>query len=120
MQKQTTAQSTIDDKQWAMICHLGGLAGFLFPLGNVIVPAVVWSMKRDGSELVDQHGKESLNFQLSILLYYFGAGVLCIILIGFLLLFAVFLFQVISIIKATMTADNGQFYRYPMTIRFIQ
>jgi len=103
-----------------MICHAGALTGFLIPLGSVIVPAVVWSMKKDGSALVDQHGKESLNFQLSLLLYYFGAGVLCIILIGLPLLFALFLIQVISIIKATMMADNGQFFRYPITIRFIQ
>jgi len=120
MERQSTAGSAFDDKQWAMICHLGALGGFLFPFGNVIIPAVIWSMKKESSDLIDQHGKESINFQLSLLIYYFVAGILCIILIGFPLLLALFLIQVISIIQATITADKGEFYNYPITIRFIQ
>ena len=120
MERQSTTSSAFDDKQWSMICHLGALAGFLIPFGSVIVPAVIWSMKREGSDLIDQHGKESLNFQLSMLIYYFVAAILCIILIGFPLLFALFLIQVISIIQAAVTADKGEFFHYPITIRFIQ
>jgi hypothetical protein len=46
MERQSTTGSAFDDKQWAMICHLGALGGFLFPFGNVIIPAVIWSMKK--------------------------------------------------------------------------
>lgn len=120
MERQSTTTSALDEKQWAMICHLGALSGFLIPFGNVIVPGVIWSMKKESSPLVDKHGKESLNFQLSLLIYYFVAAILCIVLIGIPLLFALFLIQVISIIQATVTADKGEFYHYPITIRFIQ
>ncbi|HKJ33078.1 MAG TPA: DUF4870 domain-containing protein, partial [Balneolales bacterium] len=60
----------LSDRQWAMLCHLGTLTGFVIPFGNIIVPAVIWKMKKDVSPLIDEQGKESLNFQISLLIYY--------------------------------------------------
>ncbi|UCC67130.1 MAG: DUF4870 domain-containing protein, partial [Armatimonadota bacterium] len=81
-----------DERTMGMLCHLAGLVGFLGPL-------VVWLLKKDESELVNDQGKESLNFQLSILIYLVGSLVLMVpltlILIGPLLPFAVWAFDIV-------------------------
>lgn len=52
-----------EEKNWAMFCHLSALAGFIIPFGNVIGPLILWSMKKDFSELVDKEGKKHLIFR---------------------------------------------------------
>lgn len=56
-----------DDRKWGAIAHLAALIGLLLPLGLVLGPLLVWFLKRDDSEFVNQQGKSALNFQLSIL-----------------------------------------------------
>lgn len=53
----------------AALIHLGGLCHYFFPLGNVIVPVVLWSVFKDGSPTLDNHGRRELNFQLSLIVY---------------------------------------------------
>jgi len=69
---------------------------------------------------VDAHGKESLNFQISLTLYAIIAFFLCFALIGFLLLPLIFLTGLVFVIIATVKANDGEPYRYPLTIRFIK
>jgi uncharacterized Tic20 family protein len=109
---------------WAMFCHLGGLGGYVFPFGgNVILPLVVWLVKKDQYPLVNDQGKESLNFQLSILLYsvvsliLVFSGVFAVV--GIPLLLALAVFDIVMIVIASMKANEGVAYRYPLTIRFI-
>lgn len=53
-----------------MLCHLAAFSGFVgIPLGHLVGPLVTWAIQRNSSEFVDRHGKESLNFQLSVTLY---------------------------------------------------
>ncbi len=113
----------MDQKQertWAMLCHLGALAGYIIPFGNVIAPLIIWLVKKEESELVNDQGKESLNFQISMAIYFIGAFFLVFILIGFLLLPAVAIFNIVMIIIAAMKANSGERYRYPLCIRFIK
>ena len=77
-------------------------------------------MKRDESPEIDAHGKEALNFQISMLIYNAVAAVFCLVLIGFLLLPLLWILNAIFVIIAAIQASDGKFYRYPMTIRFIQ
>jgi hypothetical protein len=76
-------------------------------------------MKRADSPEIDAHGKESLNFQLSMLIYNVIAGILCIILIGIPILILLYLLNIIFVIVASIKASEGQLYRYPITIRFL-
>ena len=108
------------ERTWAMLCHLGALAGFIVPLGHIIAPLVIWLIKKETSPLVDDQGKESLNFQISMTIYGFVAGVLMLILIGFLLVPALLIFDIIMVILAALKANSGERYRYPITIRFIK
>ena len=52
-----------------MLCHLSSLAGSVIPFGNIVGPLVVWLIKKDEYAFVDDQGKESLNFQISITIY---------------------------------------------------
>jgi hypothetical protein len=108
-----------DDKTLALIAHLGTLAGFIFPFGNVIAPLVVWLVKKDQSRFVAVHALESLNFQISITIYAVVTVALCFIFIGLLVLPALIIFQLIVIILAAIKASNGEYYRYPLCIRVI-
>lgn len=103
-----------------MACHLSALAGFVVPaLGHIFGPLIVWLIKRADSPEIDAHGKEALNFQISMLIYNLVAGVLCLVLIGFVLLAILHILNVVFVIIAALKAGEGQMYRYPLTLRLI-
>lgn len=114
--------------KWAMYCHLGGLAILLMclPFGNIIVPLILWLMKRDEHPFIDDQGKEALNFQLSLSLYVLVAGaavvVLSLIGIGFLFSWMLALYPLIGIVGAIIggtRANSGEPFRYPYILRFL-
>jgi uncharacterized Tic20 family protein len=112
-----------DARMWAMFCHLAGVGGFLpiVPvLGSIIAPLIIWQIKKDDYEFVNEQGKEAVNFQISILIYALVAGLLCFICAGFALLPAVYIFDVVLLIIAAIKVNDGQHYKYPLTIRFIK
>ncbi len=76
-------------------------------------------MKRGDSPEIDAYGKESLNFQLSMLIYDAIAGILCIVLIGIPILIALWVLNTVLVIIVSVKASEGKFYRYPFTIRLI-
>ena len=107
-------------RTWTVLCHASALLGvfFHFP-GHILGPLIVWLAKRHDSPEIDAHGKESLNFQISMLLYNAIAVVFCLVLIGFLVLPILWVLNAVFVIVASIQASDGKFYRYPMTIRFI-
>ncbi|MDQ3393524.1 MAG: DUF4870 domain-containing protein [Bacteroidota bacterium] len=112
--------SASPSKQWELASHLTAFTGFLIPFGNIIGPFVVWSMKKEEFPSVDAHGKESLNFQISFSLYFCCSLVLLFLLIGFIIIPALIIMQLIFVIIASVKADKGELYRYPLSIRFIK
>lgn len=106
---------------WAMSAHLSGFLGHLVPFfGNIIGPLVVWVLKKDQFPLVDDQGKEALNFQITMTIYFALAGALCWVLIGFVILPVLWIFYVVVMIIAAVRANEGASYRYPMTLRFVR
>ena len=103
----------------AMWCHLSAFAGIIIPFGNFLGPLILWSLNKDSYALVDDQGRESLNFQISLFLYTLCSIVLMFVLVGFVLLVVVALFGMIQVILASISANNGTKYRYPICIRFI-
>ena len=91
----------------------------IFP-GHILGPLIVWLAKRHDSPEIDAHGKESLNFQISMLLYNAIAAVFCLVLIGFLVLPILWVLNAIFVIVASIQASDGKLYRYPISIRFIE
>ena len=107
-------------RTWCVACHLSALAGFVIPgAGHILGPLIVWLVKRGDSTEIDAHGKEALNFQISMLIYSIVAGVLCLVLIGFALLVVLHILNVVFVIIAALRTSEGQMYRYPLTLRLI-
>lgn len=114
-------RDTKDERTWAMVCHLVTFAGFIFPIGgNILAPLIIWMIKRDEYPLVDDQGKEVVNFQLSLFIYLVISGILAIILIGIPLLIALGIFDIIVTIVAAVKANEGVKYRYPLNLRLIK
>jgi len=114
------AATSKDANTWGMLCHLIAFAGFVIPFGNIIGPLVIWLIKKDQYEFVDDQGKESLNFQISMTIYFIISAILTVILIGIVLLIALAIFDIVVLIIATIKANGGEKYRYPLTIRLIK
>ena len=116
-----TSTSSRDVRTWNVLCHATALAGFFAPwAGHILGPLIVWLAKRSDSPEIDENGKESLNFQISMLIYNVIAGVLCLVLIGFILLAILHILNLVLVIIASIQTSEGKFYRYPMTIRLIK
>lgn len=105
---------------WAMVCHLSGFAGFLFPLANIIAPLIIWGFKRQAYPYVDEQGMEAINFQISIAIYYILAAILIIAVIGIFLLPLIAAFHIIAMIIASVEAAHAKPFRYPLTLRFLK
>jgi uncharacterized protein len=120
--EQTVQEQTLskDAKTFGMLCHLIAFAGFVIPLGNIIGPLVIWLLKKDEFEFVDDQGKESLNFQISVTIYAIISAILITVILGIFLLIALGIFAIVMIIIASIRANEGVRYRYPLNIRFIK
>lgn len=105
---------------WAMLCHLSALIGLA--LGGVMFlgPLIVWLLKRNDHPFIDEQGKESLNFQISMMIYGVVALALICVAIGFFLLPALAVLDIIFVIIASVKVSSGENYRYPLTIRLIR
>jgi uncharacterized Tic20 family protein len=109
-----------EERNMAMLSHLLALSGYIgVPFGNIIAPLIIYLMKKDESPFVAEQSRESLNFQISMSIYALVGGVLTVILIGFLVLAAVWVAGVVLTIIASVKVANGEGYRYPLTIRLI-
>jgi uncharacterized Tic20 family protein len=129
--------SSIDDlpsaeeKQWAMFAHLSALAGGLLTSavggwGTFIGPLVIWLIKKDTMRFVDDQGKEALNFNITVAIACFALVLLGIVTLGIGFLIAIPALVVIGIawlvftIIGAVKSSNGEFYRYPMTLRLVK
>ena len=109
-----------ETKTWVVLCHASALLGLFFHfLGHLLGPLIVWLLKRGDSAEIDAHGKESLNFQISMLIYDAIAGILCLVLVGIPILIALWILNTVFVIIASVQASEGKLYRYPFTIRFL-
>ena len=116
-----TSTTSSNIRMWTVLCHASALAGFFVPwAGHILGPLIVWLAKRGDAPEIDEHGKESLNFQISMLIYNLIAGVLCLVLIGFVILGILHILNLVLVIVASIQASEGKLYRYPITIRLIK
>lgn len=111
---------TDEIKNWGMLCHLSALLGFVPPfIGVVLGPLAIWLIKGKEHPFIDANGRESLNFQISMLIYSAITSVTICIGIGLFLLPVLWVIDVILIVVAAVKASSGVVYRYPLTIRLI-
>jgi len=107
------AVNTTDEKTMAMLSQLLGIfTGFLGPL-------VMYLIAKDEQRFFKHHAAESLNFQITITIAYVVSAVLVLLLIGILMLLVVWIGSIVLMIMATMAANRGEWYRYPISIRLV-
>jgi uncharacterized protein len=113
---------TPEEKQWAMFAHLSALAGLLVGGFTFVGPLIIWLIKKDESKFIDANGKESLNFQLNILIYYLISIAVTVVTCGiaFPLPLALMVYAIVMPIIAGIKANEGQVYEYPLTFRIIK
>jgi uncharacterized Tic20 family protein len=116
-----TPTASRDIRIWNVLCHATALAGFFVPwAGHILGPLIIWLAKHGDSPEIDANGKESLNFQISMLIYNVIAVVLCLVLIGFVILGILHILNLVLVIVASIQTSEGKSYRYPLTIRLIK
>lgn len=111
---------TNEVKNWGMLCHLIALLAMPLGFGHILGPLIVWLMKRETHPFIDDQGKESLNFQISMSIYTLVAALTLCIVIGVVLLPAIVVLNVVFVIIASIKASSGEAYRYPLTIRLVK
>ncbi|MEV6281134.1 DUF4870 domain-containing protein [Kribbella sp. NPDC051770] len=124
-QGQGVPLSPSEEKTWSMLAHVGVFIAAWFAMG-FLCPLVIWLIFRYRSEVVRRHAVESLNFQLSLLIYGVVAGILILITFGLGVLIVLPIVAigavaaVVVIIRATMAASDGRDYRYPLCLRMVK
>jgi hypothetical protein len=111
------------ERNWAMFCHLSAFAGFVIffiPFAGIITTLICWSSRKNESTWVNENGKASMNFQLSILLYLILVFPLCFIIIGIPIAVAIGTLKIVCVIIASVRASKGEEFKYPLSIPFIQ
>ncbi len=120
---------TQEDRTWALSAHIGTLLAAYIALG-FLAPLVVLLAKGDSSPFARRHAVESLNFQISLLIYSVVLGILAALLViftvglGLLVVLPVGLLLavvvLVLIVMATFRASNGEAWEYPFTIRLVK
>ena len=106
--------TTSDERTLAILSHvLTFVAGFIAPL-------IIWLVKKEESSFVSENAKESLNFQITLLLAMMVCGLLMFVVIGIFLLPVVGLVALVLVIIATIRSSEGKIYRYPFSLRLIK
>jgi uncharacterized Tic20 family protein len=109
---------TESDRNFAIGMHLSPLVLTilgLWPL-SMVAPLVIWLIRRRESVFDDDHGREIINFVLSFLLWHL---VLLITVVGMILWPVLWVVALVNCIRGAIAAGNGEYFRYPMTIRFL-
>lgn len=107
-------------RQWAMFLHLSQLAGYILPLLGLVVPIIIWQSKKDQFPILDVHGKNVINWIISELIYGAICFVLVFVVIGIPLLGILGILAVVFPIIGGIRANNGEVWRYPLTIEIIK
>ncbi|MGJ8654009.1 MAG: DUF4870 domain-containing protein [Opitutaceae bacterium] len=121
------------DNTMPMLCHLLALTGLLgIPFGNILGPLIIWLVKKEENPAVDEAGKESINFQVSVMIYGFALFLVGIpmafipfanmLFIPLLVLAGIGLMigSIVLTVIAALKASEGVDYAYPYTIRFLK
>lgn len=112
--------NSVNVNQWSMFIHLSQFCGFIVPGAGLVIPILLWQMKKNESPIIDQQGKNVTNWILSVLLYGLICFPLCFVLIGFLLLAILGVVAIIFPIIGGIKANDGEIWQYPMSINFIK
>ncbi|MFT4998703.1 MAG: putative Tic20 family protein [Chitinophagales bacterium] len=108
-----------DERNWAVLCHLSSLLAMITLGAGIIAPTVLWLVKKDESEFINDQGKGALNFSISVLMAWIVCIPFTFIVIGFAMMGIVLVTWFVFAIIAALAASRGEHYRYPFSLRLI-
>lgn len=109
-----------EDNQLIVITHLSQLVTLVTGFGSLLIPLILWLTQKDKVYQMDEHGKNIVNFQLSLIVYFIiciplilllGLGIIGFIILGIISI----IFPIVNAIKAS----NGEIPKYPISFNFI-
>jgi hypothetical protein len=103
-------------RQWSMFIHFSILAGWVIPIGGLIVPIILWQIKKDELPGIVPHAYVVLNWILSSLLYAVICFILTFVIIGIFGFMALGLATIIFAVIGGIKANEGELWEYPGTI----
>ena len=118
--KKSVNQVSSDVNLWCMLIHLTQFCGYILPLAGMIVPIVLWQIKKDESPIVDTHGRIVVNWIISAILYWVIAVVLIFVLIGIPLVIVLGIVGIVFPIIGGIKAYNGEVWHYPFSMKFFK
>lgn len=116
--------ATDDERTYALIMHLSLLAHLVLTFFALLIPIIMWQVKKGESPFLDDHGREAVNFQISMIFWSIIFTVISIPLgfitcgIGFAVALVPYVIGLVGMIQACTASNRSEFYRYPMTFRF--
>ena len=109
-----------ETRQWAMLVHLSLLAGFVVPFAGLVLPIVLWQVKKTELPGIDIHGKIVVNWIISAIIYFFVSVLSILIIVGIPLLIALGIVGIVFPIIGGVKASNGEVWKYPLSIPFLK
>jgi uncharacterized protein len=109
-----------DVAHWAILLHLSQLLVYVVPPFGLVAPFVIWQFKKEDMPAIDEHGRNVANWVLSALIYTVAAALLCVVVVGVPLLFALLAASVVFPIIGAFKASSGRAWRYPLSINFFR
>jgi len=121
--------ATEDDRLYAAAMHLSLLAHLVISFFAVLIPIIMWQVRKNQARFINDHGRECVNFQITLLIYAVLLPLIAFVLgvltcgVGFVLvpiaLAIPYVLGFIGMIMAALAAKRGELFRYPMTIRML-
>lgn len=116
-----------EDKYWGMplntycmLLHLSQLSSVIVPGLGFVLPIVMWATNKDNNQEIDRHGKVTLNWLISFVIYSAICALLWIVLIGMLAMFILVIANLVFAIVAAIKANDGELWVYPLSIKFFK
>ena len=110
----------MSENSYSALMHISQFAGIILPGLGFVAPIILWIMNKENNEKVNATGRHIVNFMISMFIYYAISGALCCIVIGIPMLIALGIMHIVFVIIATIKANNGEIWKYPLTISFLK
>lgn len=113
--------ATQDQRTYSLLMHLSVLGLSMIGPFAILIPIIMWQVKKDESPFIDDHGREAVNFQISLMIYSVVLLLLLIPTLGiaFIGFWALPVLGLVGMIMAMIATNRGEYFRYPMTLRFL-
>ncbi len=111
---ESTGEVSSDDRNLALLTHILGF------FTRVLGPLIIWLIKKDQSKFLDHHGKQALNFQITVLIVYAVGSLTTFLVIGCIILPAVLVVDIVFSILAALAGSRGEWYRYPLALPLLK